>query len=151
MLRTAFSQSYLLQQKYRWLVAKGLSRSGSKTLGCDVIFGVVSAGCRGNGVCKIVAIGEAARNSSSEHCRHACGILEASDQGRRLSLFLFKESLCPTLLRRQLSGPLFQVQEDFFLPMLVSRPLDLQITRIAAGWYPIERHDACFKICLTEK
>lgn len=151
MHRMAFSQIYLLQQKHKWLITEGLSQTGAKALHCDVVFGVVSAGCRGNGVCKIVAMGEASRLYSGEHCRHAPALLESPDQGKSLHLFLFRELLCPTLLRRQLSGSFFQVHEDFILPMFTYRGLELRFTRIKAGLYPIERRGLCLKICLTEQ
>lgn len=151
MRRTEFSQTHLLQLKHKWLIDVGLSRSGAKILHCDVVFGVVSAGCRGNGVCKIVARGESSHLRHGGHCRSAAALFESSEQGRALHLFLFRELLCPTLLRRQLSGPFFQVQEDFILPMFAYRALELRFMRIKAGLYPIERRGLCLKICLTEQ
>lgn len=85
----------------------------------EIVFGSLSTGCRGAGVCKVVP----ARVATNDwKCLHATAWVSiTSDQKIRFSFI--KSTLTQQMIRRYFSWHLFQVFEPYPMPLFIEKKL----------------------------
>lgn len=100
----------------------------------EIVFGSISTGCRGSGVCKVVPTGVAMEDWK---CHHATAwIYITADKKLRISFI--RSTLTQQMIRRYFSWHLFQVFEPFTMPLFIEKKLKTgQCITIWPGIYPV--------------
>lgn len=103
-----------------------------RALQADVVLGVTSQRCAGNGICRMYTLGQIGRERA--HVDFAPAVLYADEQ-ENLILRLDRKRMRRRTLERHLSGLFFEMEEDFALPAFVREELYLQRTLLPAGFH----------------
>ena len=147
-------REYGLMKKQRYLETGSLPGYGSqadKFYRCDVIFGSPSADCRGTGICKIVAQQQAPDQAEPQQCRRTQAVVAYGAADHSVSLLLFPEFLCATIVRNHLSKGVLIMKEPCRLPNDLRAMLHLQDTHIPAGVYAVEIKMGYYQINFSRK
>lgn len=85
----------------------------------EIVFGSLSTGCRGSGVCKVVP----ARVATDDwKCPHATAWVYMVED-RKLRISFIKSTITHQMFRRYFSWHLFQVFEPFTMPLFIEKGL----------------------------
>lgn len=85
----------------------------------EIVFGSLSTGCRGAGVCKVVP----ARVATNDwKCLHATAWISITSN-QKIRFSFIKSTLTQQMVRRYFSWHLFQVFEPFPMPLFVEKKL----------------------------
>ncbi len=83
----------------------------------EIVFGSLSTGCRGAGVCKVVP----ARVATEDwKCLHATAWISITPN-QKIRFSFIKSTLTQQMIRRHFSWRLFQVFEPFPMPLFVEK------------------------------
>ncbi len=122
------------QTQYSRLPVESKENTTQKRLKSEIVFGSLSTGCKGSGVCKVVP-------SSIEvkgwKCPHATAWISLSPEGK-IRIEFIKNSMTIQEIRRYFRWQLFQVFEAYAMPSFVRN--NLEIPRplvIQPGIYPV--------------
>lgn len=103
-----------------------------KKLKAEVVFGVTSRQCRGNGICGMYTVGSI--GISSPYIHYAPVELSV-DRDQNLLLKLNRSRIRQRTSIKYFSGTQFEVEENFRLPFFVSDHLGLRKRTIRKGLY----------------
>lgn len=85
----------------------------------EIVFGSLSASCKGSGICKVVPFGI---QTEDWKCPHASAWVYITTEAR-LRIEFIKHSMFQQYIRRYFRWHLFQVQEAFEMPLFVEKRL----------------------------
>jgi hypothetical protein len=115
-------------------------------MSCDVVFGSPSANCMGTGVCKIMAVRSQEAATLYHHCRSALCLFSKRQDQEGVTLTFPREKMSLNLFRRHFRYGGLELTEACSLPRHLVSFLNLKITTLEPGWYPIEHGPGFFRI-----
>jgi len=108
------------QTQYSRLPVESKENTTQKRLRSEIVFGSLSTGCKGSGVCKVVPSRIEVKDWK---CPHAAAWISLSPEGK-IRIEFIKKSMTVQELRRYFRWQLFQVFEAYAMPAFVRNGLD---------------------------
>ena len=123
-----------------------LELAKGRHMSCDVVFGSPSANCMGTGVCKIMAVRNAEAATIQHQCRAALGVFTKRQDQEGLTLTFPREKISLNLFRRHFRFGGLELTDACPLPRHLVTFLNLKITSLEPGFYPIEHGPGFFRL-----
>lgn len=100
----------------------------------EIVFGSLSTGCKGSGVCKVVP---SDTMTTDWKCPHATAWISVT-ANNRLRFAFIKSSMSEQMIRRYFRWQLFQVFEPYTMPVFIEKKMKLnRKMTIAPGIYVV--------------
>ena len=133
----------ILHQNY----IQTLSPVEQKFYHCDVIFGAPSAGCRGTGICRIIAREDNIPGvPAQKNCKQTRAMFVRTQGEGSVELILFRNTLCAQIVRHHLDAGILYIPEACPLPAGMIAHLNIRGKRIQPGLYKVEERQGFFRI-----
>ena len=103
-----------------------------KALQAELVLGVTSRNCRGNGICRMFTPGKL--QISKKYCHYSLVDIER-DKDENLIFKLHTDSMRPSTRSKFFVDDQFLMEESFQIPAFVSTQLELRRSEIKQGLY----------------
>lgn len=111
----------------------------------SVIFGAPNKNCLGHGICQIFPDQPSMSHKKCNLPPTRVVLFKTKDA--KVGMLISVSNISSPVLKHQLSGPNFQMEEAFNIPAFLSESLGLpKKTVLAAGSYEIRRYAQCIAI-----
>lgn len=117
-----------------------------KAIKAELVLGVSSRACRGNGICSIYTKG--ALGTEKHYCHFAEVTIQRDDEERLLFTFQM-DSMRKSTIEKHFGSTFFEVEESVLLPGFIKYGLRLERTMIKKGRYPIMEFGATFMVIFS--
>ena len=122
-----------------------------KSLKVEVVFGVRSKNCAGNGICMINSVNQGKEKETSfSKCRRVLAHMALSKEGV-IKLYLPTDRVCKSLIRDMFGETELRIEECFRIPIKVANEWQLERDYIALGMYPILRTETSIIITFPKE
>lgn len=122
------------QIRYPIAPLKIKNNTARSRLKSEIVFGSLSTGCKGSGVCKVVP---SDTMTTEWKCPHATAWISVTTNNKLRFAFI-KSSMSEQMIRRYFRWQLFQVFEPYAMPVFIEKRLKInRKMTIAPGIYTV--------------
>lgn len=109
----------------------------------ELILGVASKNCVGNGICSLYIKGTLRRERA--FC-HFSEVKITTDSSQQLLFAFDKKTIRKSTIKKYFTRPAFIMEEDFVIPNFVKEQLSISRSLIASGAYLMYEFGGCYHV-----